>query len=136
MNQTRRALSQYQEVGIESSILEADPHAVIQQLMQGVIECLSTAKGAMQRNDVALKAKRITHAIRIIDGLRAHLDHEKGGEIAENLDALYDYMSRRLVDANAKNDLVALDEAFGLMMEIKSGWDAIDPDRNKEAVAS
>ena len=123
----QRALSQYQQMSIETSLQEADSHAIIQRLMQAVLDCLSSAKGAIARNDAALKARRISHAVRILGGLRGHLDHEKGGEIAANLDALYDYMIRRLVEANVSANPAILDEVTSLMGEIKSAWDAIRP---------
>ncbi len=135
MSQSQKAINQYRQSDVEAPLFDSDPHAIIQQLMKGVLDCIASAKGAIQRNDAALKARRITHAVRILDGLRAHLDHEKGGEIAQNLDALYDYIGARLIHANAHNDATALDEAARLMLEIKTAWDAIRP-ANKEAVAS
>lgn len=124
-----QAISQYEKVGVRGALTDADPHAVIQVLMQAVLERIRRAKGAMERGDVMVKATLLPETVRIVDGLRANLDMERGGEIATNLDALYDYMSRRLIDANSFDDTSALDEVSRLLGEIKAGWDAIGPQR-------
>ncbi len=128
------ALSQYRKVGVQGSIMDASPHRLIQMLMEGALERLHTAKGCMQRGEVAAKGKYIGGAISIIDGLRASLDMEAGGAMAENLEALYDYMNRRLLEANMQNRDEIIDEVSRLMLEVKSGWDAI-PESVKNAHA-
>jgi flagellar protein FliS len=119
------ALNQYQKVGNQSTAAFANPHRLIQMLMEGALEKISTAKGFMQQKNIAKKGEYIGWAISIIEGLRVSLDFEKGGEISENLNALYNYMERRLSTANAKNSVEMLDEVFSLLSEIKEGWDAI-----------
>ncbi len=64
----------------------------------------------------------ISKAITIIDGLRAHLDMEKGGDIAKNLSDIYVYAENRLFEANFRNDLKMLDEVIGLIQNIREGW--------------
>jgi flagellar protein FliS len=82
----------------------------------------------MLRKDIPAKGKSVTHAIRIIgEGLQASLDKKVGGKLTQDLDALYDYMSLRLVEASAKNDVAMLDEVSGLLNELKSAWDGIRP---------
>ncbi|MEJ2059025.1 MAG: flagellar export chaperone FliS [Gammaproteobacteria bacterium] len=124
-----QALNAYRQVGLAGHVAsgETSPHTVIQLLMDGALDRISTARSAMAHRDLMRKAQVIPEAIRIIDGLRIHLDHERGGELAGNLAALYDYMSRRLIDANMNDDPQALDEVSGLLGEIKAGWDAIAP---------
>jgi len=96
---------------------------------------IATAKTCMANNHVAGKGENVSMAISIINGLRASLDYEKGGEISKNLNDLYDYMERRLLEANLKSDLTMLDEVASLIFEIKSAWDAISPDaETKRAV--
>lgn len=118
----------YTNVGLQSSIHDADPHRLIQLLLEGLIQRVNVARLAMQRGDHALKGAQISKAIAILGGLKDGLDFEKGGELATNLDGLYGYMETRLFEANAKNELGYLDEVRSLASEIKDAWDQI-PDR-------
>jgi len=93
--------------------------------MEGALDKVSTAKGQVERGDMEGKSKQISWAISIINGLRSSLDMEAGGEIAVNLEDLYSYMTRRLIDANVENNAEALDEVSGLMLEIKGAWDSM-----------
>ncbi|SDO25945.1 flagellar export chaperone FliS [Pseudomonas jinjuensis] len=120
-----RAMQQYQRVGIQSEVFEASPHRLIQMLMQGGLERIAQARGAIERQSIAEKGELIGKAISIINGLREPLDHEVGGELSRNLESLYEYMVMRLVEANRENDPAKLDEVAGLLREIKSGWDGI-----------
>lgn len=118
-----RFLQQYTQTNMQTGIEGATPHRLVQMLYEGALDIIAQAKGAMIRKDYEIKAKRINHAITIITGLRAGLDHEKGGAIADNLNALYDYMVRRLFEASSKNEISMLDEVSELLREVKSGWD-------------
>lgn len=119
------AMKQYQRVSVQSEVFEASPHRLIQMLMDGGLERIAQARGAIQREKFAEKGELIGKAISIIGGLREPLDHEVGGELSQNLDSLYEYMIRRLLEANRSNDIAALDEVSSLLREVKSGWDAI-----------
>ncbi|WP_313055528.1 flagellar export chaperone FliS [Stutzerimonas nitrititolerans] len=119
------AMKQYQSVNTNAQLVDATPHRLIQMLMEGGLTRLAQARGAMERNDVALKGALIGKTIDIVGGLRQGLNLEAGGEVAANLDSLYIYMTTRLVEANRKNDPTILDEVAGLLREIKSGWDGI-----------
>lgn len=121
------AMKQYQKVSVQSEVFEASPHRLIQMLMQGGLERIAQARNAIERNTFAQKGELIGKAISIVGGLREPLDHEVGGELSQNLDGLYDYMIRRLLDANRDSDVAPLDEVSGLLRELKSGWDAIAP---------
>jgi len=121
----KRALSQYGKVAAQSEGEFASPHRLVQMLMVGALDKMAAAKGCIQRNDLEGKSAQITWATSIINGLRASLDPERGGEIAANLDDLYSYMLQRLVDANVANDVAIMDEVIGLMLEIKGAWDAM-----------
>jgi flagellar protein FliS len=116
----------YAKVGVETGVLAASPHKLIVMLFDGAVVALRTAALQMASGNVPEKGKAISKAIEIIDnGLRASLNKEAGGQIAENLDSLYEYMSARLLTANIKNDGVILDEVQGLLVELRDAWNAI-----------
>lgn len=119
------ALRQYQTVNTQAQLSDASPHRLIQMLMEGGLSRLAQARGAMQHGQVAAKGELISKAIGIIGGLREGLNLQSGGEIATNLDRLYEYMISRLVEANLSNDVALIDEVAGLLRNVKSGWDAI-----------
>ena len=125
-----RALRQYQKVNSHAQISEASPHRLIQMLMEGGLERMAQAKGAMARGDIAQKALLITKTIDIITGLRAGLREENTDdkEALRQLDSLYEYMTKQLTLANAKNDPELIDEVARLLITVKSGWDAIAPE--------
>lgn len=126
MNSTAmNALNEYRRTGVHSQIMDASPHRLVQMLLEGAVGRLAAARGCMERGDHAGKGHAIGEVIGILGGLRDSLDPEKGGEVARNLEALYEYMSKRLVEANLANDLSMLDEVSSLLGEIKSGWDQI-----------
>ena len=102
-----------------------DSRQLILRMMDGAIDRIVTARGHMQRGEIAAKGAAIGRAIGVIDGLRTSLDQARGGEIAANLERLYDYMMRRLLEANFRNDMAGLDEVAGLLDEIRSGWAGI-----------
>jgi flagellar protein FliS len=119
------ALKQYQTVNNQAQALDASPHRLIQMLMEGGLTRLAQARGAMEREQTALKGELISKAIGIIGGLREGVNLELGGEVAANLDSLYEYMTSRLVEANVQNAVAPLDEVAGLLRNVKAGWDAI-----------
>jgi len=121
------AMKQYQQVGVQAQVTEASPHRLIQMLMQGGLDRVYQAKGAMEFGRIAEKGELIGKAIGIIGGLREALDFEVGGELAQNLDRLYEYMVMRLTEANRKNDPAPLAEVARLLLEVKSAWDQIAP---------
>ena len=125
---TAAAINTYNTVGMESNVIAAAPHELILMLFEGALLAIKNAKIKTQQNDFAAKGKSITHAIRIIgEGLNASLDKNVGGKLALDLSMLYDYMIKRLVDANAKNDVAALDEVSKLLSELKEAWETIKP---------
>ena len=120
------ALNSYSDYGYNSEIEYADPHRLIQMLFEGALKRIASAKGAMQRKEIAEKGKLIGQTIEIVGGLSASLDKEKGGDIASNLSALYEYIGRQLLVANLENSEEILDEVSGLLGDVKLAWDAIN----------
>ena len=119
----QRALNAYSSVGVETAVVNASPHRLIVMLFEGARMAIANAKGHMQRRDIAAKGEAVSKAIAIIDGgLNASLDVTAGGELALRLRDLYDYMSRRLVQANLNNDVAMLDEVAGLLAELHGAW--------------
>jgi len=120
------ALRQYQKIGSQAQTSEASPHRLVQMLMEGGLDRIAQAKGAMARKDIANKGVFISKAIGIVGGLREGLDLEtQPTEALIRQDSLYHYMMTRLAEANARNDQKMLDEVAGLLITVKEGWDAI-----------
>ena len=124
-----RALRQYQKVNSHAQVSEASPHRLVQMLMEGGLDRMAQAKGALSRGDIAQKGLMLGKAIEIISGLRDGLEPEKAEdpEAIQRLDALYNYMGNRLVEANQVNDAEMIDEVARLLITVKTGWDAIAP---------
>ena len=124
----RTALGAYKVTKNQSAIDDASPHQLITMLLEGALERVASASGAMGRGEISVSGESIGKAIGIIDSLRVSLDREQGGQIADNLSALYDYMTRRLLEANATKDADMLGEVAGLLREIKVAWDQVPAD--------
>ena len=124
MTYGRAGIAQYQQVGTESAAY-ADPWQLTGMLFNGALDRIAQARHAMQMGQIALKGERISKAISILEGLRESLNHELDPAFAGNLDALYEYMQRRLLQAGLHNAEQTLDEVAGLLRELKTGWDAI-----------
>ena len=119
------ALRQYQKIGAQAQTSVASPHRLVQMLMEGGLDRIAQAKGAIERKDVANKGVFISKAIGIIGGLREGLDLENSLDSLGDLDSLYTYMMKRLAEANIKTDPAILDEVSDLLRTVKDGWDAI-----------
>lgn len=125
-----RNLKAYKTTSLDAEMAVADPHRVIQMLMQGLLERLAQAKGAIERRDYSAKSTSISKAMAIINGLQDSLDLSYG-QIPQDLYALYDYMKDRLMDASRNMTSEPIDEVANLIITIKSAWDNI-PDTEKQ----
>jgi flagellar protein FliS len=119
------SIAAYKSVATHGAAQEADPHQLICMLMDGALDRLVSAKGCIERKELVAKAALLHRVGAIIDELRCSLDHSAGGEIAANLDRLYDYMMRRVLTANLSNDVIAIDEVVRLLREIRDAWVSI-----------
>ncbi|WP_338492556.1 flagellar export chaperone FliS [Pseudomonas trivialis] len=122
-----RALRQYQKVNSHAQISEASPHRLVQMLMEGGLDRMAQAKGALARGDIAQKGLMLGKAVDIVIDLRDGLDAEKSENPAyvQQLESLYAYMTNRLMEANLHNDPEMIDEVARLMITVKQGWDGI-----------
>lgn len=128
-----KGIQAYKKGSLKQDLSTADPHKITLMLMQGSLEKIAYAKGAMERKEFESKAQHISKAIAIIVSLRDTLDMEVGGELAENLFSLYDYMINRLNDGNIQNNEKILDEVIQLMLPIKNAWTQIPESAKQEA---
>ena len=116
------AMAAYQTTQAHSGVEGASAHRLITLLLEGAVERIAKAKGHMERGERALQGELIGKVIDIVASLDAYLDVEKGGEVAQNLESLYDYMVRKLFDANKNSSLEELSEVESLLLEIREGW--------------
>ncbi|WP_410498783.1 flagellar export chaperone FliS [Chitinibacter sp. S2-10] len=137
MNTNRKALDAYGSVSLEHQIESASPHALVVMLFDGAIKSINLAKFHIQQGRIADKGMAVSKAISIIeDGLRASLEKGEGNELAENLDALYEYAAHQLLWANLHNDAAVLDEIGNLMNDLRASWLSIKPEFQSESQAA
>jgi flagellar protein FliS len=116
----------YTKVGEETGVAAASPHQLIVMLFDGALVALRAAQQHMKNGNIPAKGQSISKAIMIIDGgLRASLNMDVGGDIAKNLSALYEYMSKQLLIANLKNQPETLEMVHGLLLDLKQAWETI-----------
>lgn len=124
----------YQKEAIKTRVAGADRYEIIQMLMAGAVEKMVLARVSIEKRNLEAKAEHISKASAIIEALRGCLDFEVGGDVTDNLYALYSYMLDRLLDASIKNDPEIVDEVSNLLKEIKSAWDAIPVDVRQQTL--
>ena len=120
----RRGISAYQSVAMTTAETR-DPHELVKLLFVGLTDRIAMARAALEKGDREARAVAVTKAQKILFGLRDSLDFEAGGELALNLDSLYDYCLRRLVNAHAREDDEIFAEVMELMVSIREAWKEI-----------
>ncbi|UGA54013.1 flagellar export chaperone FliS [Vibrio sp. DW001] len=121
----RGSLQAYKKVSVDSQLSAASPHKVIQMLMAGAIERLVQGKAAMAQGNIAVKGERLGKALDIVISLRTCLSMDEGGDVAQNLDQLYEFMITQIALANVESNPQAIDDVVDILREIKSAWDQI-----------
>ena len=121
----RSALETYKNVTAYSNLADATPYQVVQLMLDAVLSRVAEATGHLERGETAAKGEKIGKALGIIEALLLGLDKTRGGDLASNLERLYDYASRTLLKANLENRVDLLKEVSSLLREIKLGWEGI-----------
>lgn len=129
----RRGISAYQSVAMTTAETR-DPHELVKLLFVGLTDRIAMARAALEKGDREARAVAVTKAQKILFGLRDSLDFEAGGELALNLDSLYDYCLRRLVNAHAREDDEIFAEVMELMVSIREAWKEIPTIKELEKV--
>lgn len=119
----RNPADSYAKVGVEVAVETADPHQLILILFDGALAAIALARIQMENGQIPEKGASISKAINLItNGLKASLNMESGGELSARLAVLYDYMAQRLIAANLKNSVAALDEVRDLLQGLREAW--------------
>jgi flagellar secretion chaperone FliS len=129
----KSSLAAYHSVSVHGSVANADPHGMVQMLMDAAAERMVTARSCIERGEIARKASLLHSCVTLIAELRGSLNMAEGGPLAQNLSALYEYMTRQLLMANVENDVQKITEVLGLLNEIRGAWIAIGPEVRKVA---
>ena len=130
-----RNLRAYQKTTVNAEISVADPYYVTKQLYQGLFERLAQAKGAIERGDLALKAKKLSTATAILENLRSTLDFSQSKSIAQGLYDIYSYMIDQVAEASLNLMTQPIDNAIRALMPIKKAWDSIPVTAQQEAAS-
>lgn len=120
-------IAAYKQVATRGLVTESDPHRLITLLMDGALERLRMGKACIESGRTGDKAAYLHRTVEIFDELRMSLDHSVGGALSANMERLYEYMVRRVLAANLKNDVACIDEVIRLLSEIRTAWVAIPP---------
>lgn len=119
------AARSYRQVGTVTASFDASPHKLVEMLYTGALDHIASARGCLQRGETEMRLAHVGRALAILEHLRQTLDINAGGEMAKNLNKLYEYMCQRLAQANANADENALEEVLSLLRPIKAAWDAM-----------
>jgi flagellar secretion chaperone FliS len=107
---------------LENRVLSAEPLELVQMLYQAAIGAVQDARHHLANGKIMERSRAITKACTILIELTASLNREAGGELAQRLGSLYDYMRRKLIEANFRQSDEPLGEVLSLLATISEGW--------------
>lgn len=131
-----RGIKAYQKGNLKQDISTADPHKLTLLLIQGALDRIAYAKGAIERKDFVAKSGFVSKSTSIIMHLRDTLDFDAGGEISNNLYSLYSYILDKINEAHLNNSVEPLDESYSLLEPIRDAWLQIPESAKQEAYAN
>lgn len=118
-----RSANAYKKVSVETGVSQADPHQLVQMLFEGLQHNIGAARAALARDDIKAKCQHVVTAVRILEeGLKGSLNLAEGGEVARNLERVYDYCIMRLTQANVRNDEAIFQEVSDVIAPVADGW--------------
>jgi flagellar protein FliS len=121
---------------LEGRILSADPLELVRFLYQGCSDAVREARRRLADGDIAGRSQAIMRAYEILAELLQSLDRERGGEIGERLALLYDYMQRRLIEANCRQEDAPLAEVVSLLATLGEAWEGVQQQTRPAAAAA
>ena len=113
-----------------NAVMTASPEKLVKMLYDGALKNLEQARVGLQQDETARSQEvgnALSKAMGIIGELRASLDHAAGGDIAQNLDSLYDFTLDQLSKSNLERTVAGVDATLEVMRTLKEGWDGIVP---------
>lgn len=116
-----RGLATYRTTEVQSRT----PLELVTMLYDGALRFLTTARDAIARNDIPARRDALNRAMAIIAELQSTLNMDGGGEVAAELDRLYEYANLRLLDAAMRNDTAPVDEVRRIFEILREGWATI-----------
>ncbi|WP_435952275.1 flagellar export chaperone FliS [Dryocola sp. BD626] len=125
---TKTGQNAYAQVSLESQVAGATPHQLITLLFEGAISAMLRAKIYFETGNIAKRGEMISRAINIIDnGLRSALNHDIGGQVTEEMESLYEYVSRSLLLLNLEKKPEELPHLIEIMTNLSNTWKEIEP---------
>lgn len=121
---------------LESQVLTADPLELVRLLYRAALEATRSAREHLAAGRIAERSRRISKAHAIITQLSVSLDHARGGALSRRLAELYDYMQRRLMEANLRQKAEPLAEVEGLLQTLLEGWEDLGQPAEPSTVPS